>query len=155
MRCVSAALSPIFSWASERVFPYRSTISPRSFSILAVFWGVVWVNELKGLCRGSRRSSGQGLRFAGFGVMMVFAEIYRVSRLWWAGPSARPLFSHACLDRAVYLRTALVRVLDVRGQDPASAQLISRDQRVCAKTFGGHRVACRPAAARLCFGLCN
>jgi hypothetical protein len=35
---------------------------------------IVWVNELKGLCRGSRRSSSQGLRLAGFRVMMVLLK---------------------------------------------------------------------------------
>lgn len=95
-----------------------------------------------------------------FGCMMVFAEIYRVSRLWWAGPSASPTFP----ARSAFGRpgcTSVLLLLISQGARFQSAQSGSKQRGPATRPADlagptrlrqdnrGLDIACSPAAAPL------
>lgn len=72
--------------------PYRSTISPRSFSILAVVLGGCLGERVEGGFVGGQEGRPSRSPFRWLWVMMVFAEIYQVSRLWCGWSERLPAF---------------------------------------------------------------
>lgn len=86
---------PLFHLQSRLggVCPYRSTISPRSFSILAVVLGGCLGERVEGgFVAGQEGRPVKRSPFRWLWVMMVFAEIYQFLDFGAAGPSAYPLF---------------------------------------------------------------
>lgn len=64
------------------------------------FWGVVWVNELKGALSGVKKVVQSRSPFRWLWVVMVFAEIYQLSRLWCAWSERLPAFFPTLAVRA-------------------------------------------------------
>lgn len=119
------------------------------FPFWRCFGGIVWLNELKGLCRGSRRSSSQGLRFAGFGVMLVFARnLPSFSTLVRLVRAPAPLFFHACLTVLDVPKYRLSQ--DARSPAPRCRPAdLAGPTRVCQEIRGIESLAPTPAAVPL------
>lgn len=144
---------PLFHLRSKLggVCPYRSTISPRSFSILAVVLGGCLGERVEGgFVAGQEGRPVERSPFRWLWVMMVFAEIYQFLDFGGLVRAPTRFFSYACPPCWMYLRTILVRM--PAATTPPAAQLISRDQRVAPRT-SGHSSRWRSSGRAFVFGL--
>lgn len=133
------------------ICPYRSTISPRSFSILAVVLGGCLGERVEVALSGGQEGRpvevSVTLAVGGDGDCLKFTYFLDFGA---AGPSVSPtVLPTLAVPPGCTFGTVLVRMPG--RQHPTAAQLISRDQRVCAKDLGTSS-RWRPSSRAFCFG---